>query len=194
MHGGWQLNKAVGPHTLIIGIESSHRRFDELTPFTDKVQGQTMGGMGPQFSDWIEQTLRPMIERRFATPKKVGVLGSSLGGLMAVNHALRQRGRYDFAAGMSATMGWGQLGDPQGQSMYQVASTLTPGREVFYLDSGGGPSGGDNYAAVKRFAEQLASQQFRWDENLHHWHEPGAAHTEAAWRARAFRPISIFES
>jgi hypothetical protein len=40
----------------------------------------------------------------------------------------------------------------------------------------------------------LESSGYLFDQDLFHWHEPGATHDEAAWAARVFRPVQIFEA
>jgi hypothetical protein len=39
----------------------------------------------------------------------------------------------------------------------------------------------------------LSSKGYVFDQDLWHWWEDGAPHNEAAWAARAFRPLQAFE-
>ena len=37
-----------------------------------------------------------------------------------------------------------------------------------------------------------AEQGWSWGVDLHHWHEPGAPHNEAAWAERVGMPLDLF--
>ena len=56
---------------------------NEYTHVEDHVFGDKIGGRGADYARYVEDTVRPFIELRYGTPRVVGVMGSSLGGLMA---------------------------------------------------------------------------------------------------------------
>jgi hypothetical protein len=207
--GGWRLQEALGTETLAVGIDNTASRMDEYTPVPDDIGSGVVGGQGDAYADFVELTVRPMIESRYGTPERVGVLGSSLGGLIAFHEALRFPGAYDFAGSMSGTFGWGSIGLAN-ETVIEAYAAAGHGTTVLYLDSGGGPGSGcidsdgdgieddssdaaDNYCETRQLADALAAAGYVWDVDLFHWWEPDAEHNEAAWAARVSRPVGIFE-
>jgi len=209
--GGWHLQDVLGPETLAVGIDNTSARMDEYTPVPDDIDGSgVVGGQGDAYADFVEETVRPLIEAQYGTPERVGVMGSSLGGLIAFHEALRFPGAYDFAASLSGTFGWGSIG-LHNETLIERLAAAGHGTTVLYLDSGGGAGSGcidsdgdgiqddtpdaeDNFCETRQLADTLASVGYVYDVDLHHWFEPGAEHDEAAWAARVFRPVDIFES
>ncbi len=210
MWGGWHLNESSGSSTLVIGIDNTPARMDEYTHVQDRIQGHWVGGLGDAYADFVELTLRPFIEARYGDPERVGVMGSSLGGLISYHQALRYPGAYDFVASLSGTFGWGSIAaaNPTLIELYEGVGCQP---SVFYLDSGGSEGSGcadtdgdgtdddtddagDNYCETRQMADLLAAEGCVWNSDLHHWWESGAAHNEAAWAARVFRPLAIFEA
>ena len=207
--GGWFLQDAAGPATLIVGIDNSPARFAEYTPVTDFIDGRTQGGDGAAYADFVAQTVRPFIEARYGKPLRNGVIGSSLGGVIAYFQELRNPGSWDFAASLSGTMGWGSIasGVHEHTIIDQFRALAACPAATFYLDSGGGPGSGcvdadgdgirddtpgssDNYCENAQLLEVM--QGIGCD--VHYVWAQGAQHNEAAWRARAPAIVSLFES
>ena len=207
--GGWNLHHHVGPSTLVVGIDNSPDRMNEYTHVEDHVFGDKIGGRGADYARYVEDTVRPFIELRYGTPRVVGVMGSSLGGLMAFYQVHLYPESYDFAASLSGTFGWGSFGQHT-QTMIDIYRSMSKVETRLYLDSGGGtgdpcadldgdgikddsPGGRDNYCANRQFADELAAAGYEWDKDLWHWYEPDAPHAEWAWSERVWRPLEIFE-
>src|SRR5690606_35198056 len=97
---------------------------------------------------------------------------------------------YDFVASLSGTMGWGSIG-PHVETMIERYAAAGHQPFVVYLDSGGGgetcadldgdgiddddETSTDNYCVNLQMRDTLADVGFTFDEDLHHWWEPGAA-------------------
>ena len=210
-YGGWQLDATLGPNTLAIGIDNTPARMDEYTHVADDIGSGAVGGDGDEYADFVQEHVRPMIEARYGTPQRTGTMGSSLGGLIAFHLAMRHAGEYDFAASLSGTMGWGSL-DPAIHNPTMIEREIAAGHGTtkLYLDSGGDQGSGcvdsdndginddgddgDNYCVNRQLADALPGVGYTYDVDLWHWHEPGASHDEAAWAARVFRPLAIFEA
>jgi len=189
-HGGWKLHESAGPRTLVIGIDHE-KRFSELTPWSDTiVDGRERGGNGAAYADFTEQVVRRHIEARYGNPDRVGVMGSSLGGLMALYQAQRFPNGYDFAASLSGTVGWGNLDESGGETIIDAYDSAPTTPIHLYLDWGGSPGGRDNYDDNVRLVGVLSERGY----NLTHFHEPGGLHQEDAWAARLWRPLEIFEA
>jgi hypothetical protein len=61
--GGWGLQDAGGPTTLVVGIDNTSDRIAEYTPVQDVVNIQTLGGKGLDYADFVEHTVRPFINQ-----------------------------------------------------------------------------------------------------------------------------------
>lgn len=191
MGGGWKLQHSASPDTMIIGIDNSPHRLHEYTPMVDKKEGRILGGGADAYANFMHHTVRSRIEARYGKASVVGLMGSSLGGLISLHIAKRFASSYDFVASLSGTVGWGRLWEGQGPSFAESYAAQAPSMPI-YLDSGGDVGKGDNYDANRQLADSLARQGKTWNQNLFHWHEPGAAHRESAWAKRVWRPLKIF--
>lgn len=209
--GGWKLNETLGSATLAIGIDNAGaERMNEYTHIADDIGQGPVGGKGDAYADYVEQSVRPLVEARYGTPQRVGVMGSSLGGLIALHQALRHPGRYDFAASLSGTLGWGSIGPHQETMIERQAKAGKQSTKIF-LDSGGSAGSGcvdtdqdgimddavgakDNYCETLQMQNTLSGLGYVDGTDAWHWWEPNAAHNEAAWAARVWRPVAAFEA
>lgn len=206
--GGWRLDESLGPSTLVVGIDNTADRMDEYTHVSDYLGGW-VGGLGDAYADFVEDVVRPLVEAEYGTADTVGVMGSSLGGLISFHQVLRHPGRYAFAASLSGTFGWGSF-NTDNETMIERFAAAGVQPTALYLDSGGGPGSGcvdedgdginddtfdsgDNYCETRQMADTLVEGGYIWDEDLWDWWEPDADHNEAAWAARVWRPLGIFE-
>jgi predicted alpha/beta superfamily hydrolase len=211
--GGWHLADMPEAGMLMVGIDNTPARMDEYTHVPDTIEGSNVGGKGDQYADLLQFTVRPLIAKHYGEPPKVGVMGSSLGGLISFEIAYRYPGDYVFAASLSGTMGWGSIGaGVHNQTMierYQQKGKMAP---ILYLDSGGygttcadsdgdgidddDANSGDNYCENEQMHKTLIQIGYSdtpgAKQTLYYWWEQGAEHNEAAWAARVFRPLGIF--
>ncbi|MBK8265769.1 MAG: hypothetical protein IPK80_31130 [Nannocystis sp.] len=206
----WKLHEMAPPGLLIVGIANTGSdRIDEYTHTTDVINGVTMGGKGDAYAALVEETIRPKIEAAYGAAPTVGLLGSSLGGLISLHIADLYPERYDMVISMSATLGWGSraLNNPTMIEIYEAK-----GRRPFaiYLDSGGGdggmacvdadmdgikddnPAASDNYCENVQMRDTLAAIGHEFGVDLWHWFMPDAAHNEGAWGERMELPLSLF--
>ncbi|WP_437820465.1 alpha/beta hydrolase [Sorangium sp. So ce1078] len=212
--GGWRLQDHAPPGVLIVGIDSTSARLSEYTHVTDRIEdgGALVGGMGDAYADFLRDTVRPLIRARYGEPGPVGIMGSSLGGLISFHAADRHRGEYAFAASLSGTMGWGSIGaDVRHETMIERYAAHTAPVATLYLDSGGGgdcldgdgdgiedddPAAADNYCENRQLRGALTGAEAPYVEGasvFYAWHA-GAEHDEAAWAARVAEPLRIFEA
>ena len=208
---GWWLQDAAGPATLVVGIDNSRARSDEYTPSRDVISGQPAGGKGDAYTDYVENTVRPFVEAHYGKPLRSGVMGSSLGGVIAYHQALRHPATWDFVASLSGTMGWGSIDaathNPTIIQLYAALGSCPP--PAFYLDSGGGPGSGcvdldhdgirddspdasDNYCENQQLYQTMLAigcgprLTYKWAQ--------GAQHAESYWRVRAPAIFRLFEA
>jgi len=204
--GGWMLQDTVPAGMMLVGIDNTAARMDEYTQVADDIGGGPVGGLGDDYATLLEDRVRPLIAATYGEPTKVGLLGSSLGGLISLHVAYLNPTGYDFAGSMSGTLGWGSIGPHTGETMIERYEAAGQQPFVVFLNSGGGGacsdddldgiqddgSGSDNFCETNQMRDTLAAAGHTFDVDLFHWHEPGAAHNEAAWAARVFRPLGIF--
>lgn len=203
--GGWQLQSALPDGVLVVAIDNSPARMDEYTPWPDRIDSVELGGRADDYGALVEG-LRAEVEARYGPAARVGLMGSSLGGLVSAYLGLAAPARWDMAISLSGTMGWGSIGGA-GPTLIAEAASAAHAPLAVYLDSGGGgpcvdldgdgvqdddPDARDNYCEGLQLAEALAGQGWSYGDDLLHWHEPGAPHNEAAWAARVWRPLEAF--
>ncbi|MBI5548793.1 MAG: alpha/beta hydrolase [Deltaproteobacteria bacterium] len=206
---------------IVVGIPNNDNRLGEYTPVADEYEGSTVGGDGELYADFIVSDLKPLIDGRYRTlagPESTAVLGSSLGGVISFFIGLEHPQTFKYIGGMSSTFDWGSaLGNPTLPDQYAEMPDLASRRQVYYLDSGGGPEqdgtcpsdgpndGRDNYCEtleMKGTLEAAGISTYPLDPNadrlqpddidIYHWWQPNAPHSEASWRARMFRPLRLF--
>ena len=203
--GGWRLQESLPPKMLVVGIDNTAARMDEYTHVPDDI-GDVVGGKADDYGLLLYEQVRPLIQEQYGEPGPVGIMGSSLGGLISLYLANQSPQEWDFAASLSGTVGWGSIGlhNPTVIELYAAAGH---GRVPLYIDSGGSgscfdsdgdgirdddPDAGDNYCENLQLAETLEQVGYQYDVDLWHWWEPEAPHNEAAWAERVFRPLEIF--
>lgn len=159
--------------------------------------------------------------RTLTTKADTAILGSSLGGLISYYAGLIYSAKFKYIGGMSSTFGWGQFGqkNPTMETLYQAVSNLAGQGQVYYLDSGDNPKNPknpptcptpdteseDNYCETVSFRDMLVKKGINvFPQNpdaaplqppgitLYHYYQQDAAHNEAAWKARLFRPLRLF--
>jgi hypothetical protein len=217
--GGWHLQEKALPGMLIVGIDNNSTtmwaRIDEYSHVEDQIDdsGQWHGGKGDAYADFLQDTVRPFIQGRYGEPGPIGVMGSSLGGLISFHIADRYPGEYAFAASLSGTMGWGSIGaGVHNETMIERYAAHAQPTALLYFDSGGGPGpdpgcadadgdgikdddpdAKDNYCENQQMQEVLTmGGVYAEGTDFFYIHVQGAEHNEVAWAARVDGPLGIF--
>lgn len=82
--GEWNIDEkldSLKAPVIVVGIENTDHRKDELSPFPHPKHG---GGNGNNYLDFLVQTLKPYIDQHYRTKpdsKYTSMMGSSLGGM-----------------------------------------------------------------------------------------------------------------
>jgi predicted alpha/beta superfamily hydrolase len=159
-------------------------RMQEYNPWRSslKWRGRThpTGGKGDAYLDWLVGTVKPLIDRSFPTRAErmaTGIIGSSMGGLIALYALFGQRAVFGLAGVMSPAVHW---------SDYRVVTLieeapLPPAR--IHLDMGWREWRGAT-RDVRKVRDALLARGFELGRDLHYVEERSARHNEAAWARR----------
>lgn len=140
--GGWRLDEAVGPNTMIVGIDHPPDRIGSYTHDKnwrfvrsdpdDPAQGEwrEIGGKGSEYAKFCNRTVVDFIERRYKKPKIRGLIGSSLGATAAFQQLEDDPGRFDLIAFLSGTFGWGRLSSERRNAAGEVLEKRTSQNET----------------------------------------------------------------
>lgn len=145
------INNGAMEEVLIIGAYNTPDRMNEYTYSYDP--SEKFGGKGDTYLDWIEQTLLPQMQTslRISLDKggRLGILGSSLGGLISCYGGWTRQGIYGRVGCMSSSFWWNNQ-----DFLYQVMKKhgVPSQKPLIYMDSG--TEGGEaecetNTAAIK---------------------------------------------
>ena len=209
-NGGWKLRQNlddIHANFIVVGIDNTEDRMQEYIHTDDRFFDTTYSAKGDLYADFVENTVRPMIESHFRTTKIAGQMGSSLGGLISLYIAHLYPERYQVVLALSPTTAWGdfELHNETIQDIYTRDGFKS--NRILYLDNGGNEGSGckftaedakededyrDNYCYTRAFVDKMAEIGYTFDVNLFHWFELNAAHNEDAWAARVSRPLMIF--
>jgi predicted alpha/beta superfamily hydrolase len=190
---------------------------EDMIDLNDDGVDELWGGKGDAYADFVNTTVRKLVADSYGEPSKVGTMGSSLGGLISLHIADRFPGQYTFAASLSGTLGWGKIGGTsKNQTMIERYVSHGHRSTFLYIDAGGGDPGlsqqqneakcvdtdgdgikddvgiGDNACENAQMRDALIGVGYKLGVDAVHWWEPGAAHNEAEWRTRVFRPLDLF--
>ena len=182
--GEWGVDTALskaprkGRKAIIVGIPNAGiERIREYSPFVDARIG---GGLGDTYLDWIEQTVKPLIDSRYRTkqgPEGTGMGGSSLGGLISLYAFFRAPARYGFAAILSPAL-W--FGDRQ---IFRFVESAGYVRGRIYLDVGT-REGEGTLANARQMRDLLLARGYQRGKDLMWVEDKGGMHNEASWGRR----------
>jgi len=177
---------------VVVAPYNTEERMAEYTPINGTspdtapyCQGAHSCGYADQYLDWVEDTLLPLVssDHRIDTSRdRLGLLGSSLGGLLSF-YACWTRETYGRCACMSSSFWW------NGNWTYAYLSERgAPPRDTrFYLDSGDQPApDGDDEVQTIQVRDALLAK----DVEVAYKFFPGDAHNEESWGDRLWAPLT----
>lgn len=187
------IDALVGKGTMrpiaVVAPYNSASRIAEYTPVPDPEYG---GGQGDHYLDWLTSTLLPLVAPRFqlSTDRDdLGLLGSSLGGLISCYAGWTRSGVYGRVGCMSSSFWW----DSQYfNNTLLVDHAPPPAKDapVFYLDSGDQPApDGDDELETIGVRDHLVRLGWSLGETVFYELQHGGAHNEASWGERFYLPM-----
>lgn len=178
---------------IVVAIYNTRYRIEEYTPTADY---RDRGGKAQEFLQAVVDELKPFIDREYHTridPRSTGIMGSSLGGLLAL-YASQSFGHvFHRVAALSPSLWW------SGRDMISAIAGSTRFRAPhrLWLDMGTRESNEDrNRNGVADVLDDLRMLRYvllgrgmQEGIDLHVEEVPGASHTEADWGRRVDRVL-----
>jgi len=181
---------AIGTEAIAVAIANTPDRIDEYSPVTNS---RHAGGRASAYLEFLVEELKPRIDAALRTqPDRdhTAIVGSSLGGLLALYAGVAAAARFGRVGALSPALDWGayDIGYRYG------ASQQLPSR--IWIDMGTAEAHTTSAAAqavadLHRFAGVLRERGFTDDDSLHCEEVDGARHDEAAWAARLPRVLAF---
>jgi iron(III)-enterobactin esterase len=193
-HTGWELNV-----TLDAEITAGRVRPVVVIAAASTVDRNNEYGLSPSTMDafmrfQIDELQPQALAHVRWDHQRVGIGGSSLGGLVAMHLALRAPETYAAAVSLSGAFWPGQ---DEGWALRDQLPSLGAQPLAIYLDHGGSVTansdGAQDSVEVRDLLVDLGWQRSDspacapGDGALCYYSEPGATHDELAWKARAWR-------
>lgn len=175
----------------IILVAIDHAGSGRLAEFAhqDRVHaGKRIHARGSRYEQFLAAELKPHIDHFFMTRPEApanALLGSSMGGLVSLNIALRRRRQFGAVAALSPSCWW----DPAAlkHDLRQYSKSLS--QLKLWIDIGGNEGCyGDEVEETAAYIAGLSSHD---EEMFRYYLDPGADHSEAAWRRRAHLPLKF---
>ena len=164
---------------IIVAVESSERREEQLTPVSQSIDGQVVGGGAPRYADYLIKELKPLIDQRYRTRggrADTAIGGFSLSGLMAMWLLLEHSETYGAGLVISPSAWWGSE-----DIVKQAAKRAESGAKAprIWLDVGT-KEPEDMTGGVRHLREALVARG--WSPS--YLEAAGAGHDFASWAAR----------
>jgi len=197
-YGSWNAQQALdssiiggaSDEVLIVGPYNTPDRNDEYTYIYDPSEG--CGGKGDLYLDWLESTLLPLVKDQFRVDisrETLGILGSSLGGLISCYGGWTRPEVYGKVGCMSSSFWW----DSNDYQKHVVtASTPAAPPPQFYMDSGTGSTGEKECTLyTSQVKEEMEERGFVDGQTVETYVDEGATHSESSWGPRLHFPIEF---
>eukprot|EP00656_Telonema_subtile_P050100 TRINITY_DN6399_c0_g1_i5.p1 TRINITY_DN6399_c0_g1~~TRINITY_DN6399_c0_g1_i5.p1 ORF type:complete len:413 (+),score=87.00 TRINITY_DN6399_c0_g1_i5:97-1335(+) len=171
----------------VVAVYNTAERMDEYTPVKDP---QYKGGHADAYLDWVSVELLPLMapKYRLAVDRaNLGLLGSSLGGLLAC-YAGWTRTVYGRVGCMSSSFWWNNNWT---DNTLLATHSPPPSDTVFYVDSGDQPApDGDDEEETQAVRDHMAELGWTLGENLFYYLQHGGEHNEQSWGSRFEQPMT----
>ena len=168
---------------IVVGVENTAARMDELTPTPDASEGGA-GGKADQYLAMITDEIKPTIDKDLRTipaREQTGIMGSSLGGLVSAYAGVRRADVFGLVGEMSPSTWWDNT-----EILGEVDTTPTrPAKPVrVYVDSGDSGPSSDDVTNTTTLAARYRAAGYVDDMTLLHVVQAGGQHNEIYWSQR----------
>ena len=176
----------------------------EYYDYMNKCGRKTIGGgKGNDTLDFFIHTAIPKAKqltnmRMLTDQPNLGVMGMSLGGLMACHAAWTRPTVFGFAACHSPSFWWPRNNDTNNEFFFNNVSMKEPSLRInrpfqkIYLDVGGLEPDYMEHSMLSAAQDMSSTNAFVWDKNLWAFVFPDYPHTSLHWSKRIWTPLKIF--
>jgi len=193
----WHLDRIItelvnsGQIEALIVVASDHAGSERLAEFAhqDRIHaGQAISARGSRYEEFLADELKPHIDRLFLTRPEAeanALMGSSMGGLVSLNIALRRSHQFGAVAALSPSCWWNPAALKADLQRYRKELS---GLKI-WLDIGGREGRyGDE---VEEIAADIAQLSENDEKMFRYYLDPAADHSESAWRDRVHLPLKF---
>ncbi|MDB4947056.1 MAG: esterase [Labilithrix sp.] len=167
--------------TIVVGVESTAARIDELTPTADPMYG---GGKADQYLAMLIDEIKPKVDQELRTRpgrEDTAIMGSSLGGLVSAYAGVTHADVFGLVGAMSPSTWW--------DGTVILADVDTTTARAFrplrvYVDSGNAGTSNDDVTNSTELAARDRKVGYVDGKDLDHVVQPGAEHNEIYWAQR----------
>ncbi len=176
--------RAIVPPVMVGIYNTGFNRMNEYAPTRGEFTGWDgekcrSTGDGKRYAKFAATELKPFIDARYLTrsgPRDTSVVGSSMGGLIALYCALWQPRVFGAAAALSPSVWWDD------RAVFRDFGRLPRKPDVrLWLDMGTAEPG---WEALPLYRDVLVGRGWAQGGDLEYREVAGAEHNEAAWAAR----------
>jgi len=170
---------------IIIGVDNTAERIDEYTYSYDPTVGE--GGKGDLYLDFLEEVVIPKMEDvyRIDSVSNLGILGSSLGGLISCYAGWTRSSIYRTAGCMSSSFWWNSC-----DFLNVILKKPIPKSVYIYLDSGNAGEDNDDEQQTIDVRNQMEVLGFTLNTTLWYYLDNGGMHNEYYWGRRFWVPMT----
>jgi predicted alpha/beta superfamily hydrolase len=185
--GEWRIDETMaelageGIEAIVVGIPNrGDSRASEYCPWPQ--EPWVSDSRADDYVDFVLGSVKPLVERSFATGESAGILGSSLGALLSLYAFFSRPGTFDFAGALSLAF----FGGEEAFGFFDRAA-FVGGR--IWLDVGDHETAEDPAVDAwyvenfERMRALLERKGYR-DDRLRATLVPGGIHLESAWGER----------
>jgi predicted alpha/beta superfamily hydrolase len=177
---------------IIIGVENTPDRINELTYSYDP--SEQVGGKGDLYLDYIQKVVLPLVVNKFSpwrmklNRERLGILGSSLGGLISCYAGWTRSDVYGRMGCMSSSFWWND--QDFNTTILNPNKYTQPQNQVIYLDSGNAGMSNDDVVQTRTVRDHIETiKPYVLDNNLFYYLDEGGQHSETYWRKRFYIPM-----
>lgn len=172
---------------VMVAVANTADRVDE---YTHEPGGPRGGGRSDDYFRFLLEELMPFVDAHYRTrhePEHTAVIGSSLGGLAALDLGLAHPERFGLVGCVSPAVWWADT------AIVRRVRTGAKAPLRVWVDIGTEESTGDSTGRkvwldhARFLRDALVQKGWREGEDLHYEEVEGARHNEAAWAARIDR-------
>eukprot|EP01095_Lingulamoeba_sp_RSL-Kostka_P007819 TRINITY_DN2548_c0_g1_i1.p1 TRINITY_DN2548_c0_g1~~TRINITY_DN2548_c0_g1_i1.p1 ORF type:complete len:390 (-),score=110.83 TRINITY_DN2548_c0_g1_i1:37-1206(-) len=186
---------------IIVGVYNTPDRLDEYTYSYDPCYQKNIlgncvggGGKGDLYLDFLVENIIPVIDSKYrvsTSRENLGILGSSLGGLISCYAGWTRSTVWSKIGCMSSSFWW----NTRDFNDVILATYPKPNNLLeFYLDSGNccpEPIGDDHYQTLQ-VRNTLEKDGYKMNDTLYYYLDNGGQHNEYYWGKRFYNPMLDF--